>query len=104
MVKNLLTNGVLSRLVGSSIRAGFRRAYRQVQLNPEKDLRHVRRVYGLPIQNWQDIHRLDLDSLVLPAEKIIASSAQTAALEGMGLGIGGVTPPFPGTGVFAAVN
>jgi EcsC protein family len=104
MVKNLLTDGVLSRLVGSSIRAGFRRAYRQVQLNPEKYLRHVRRVYGLPIQNWQDIHRLDLDSLVLPAEKIIASSAQTAALEGMGLGIGGLATLLPDMSILAAIT
>jgi hypothetical protein len=104
MVKNLLTNGVLSRLVGSSIRAGFRRAYRQVQLNPEKYLRHVRRVYGLPIQNWHDIHRLDLDSLVLPAEKIIASSAQTAALEGMGLGIGGLATLLPDMSILAAIT
>ena len=104
MVKNLLTNGVLSRLVGSSIRAGFRRAYRQVQLNPEKYLRHVRRVYGLPIQNWQDIHRLNLDRLVLPAERIIASSAQMAALEGMGLGIGGLATLLPDMSILAAIT
>jgi hypothetical protein len=104
MAKNPLSTGVFSRLVRTSIRAGFRRAYRQVQLNPEKYLRHVRRVYGLPIQNWQDIHRLNLDRLVLPAERIIASSAQMAALEGMGLGLGGLTTLLPDMGILSAIT
>jgi hypothetical protein len=95
---------VLSRLVGSSVRAGLRQAYGQVQVNPEKYLSHVRRVYGLPIQNWQDICRLDGNMLALPAERIIASSAKTAALEGMGLGLGGLTTLIPDMGILSAIT
>jgi|ERR1700730_303779 hypothetical protein len=104
MRNNNPTLEVFSRLVGPAVRAGFRGAYDQVKINPEKYLRHVRRVYRLPIQNWQDIHRLDVDMLAVPAQKIIASSAKTAALEGMGLGMGGLTTLLPDMSILSAIT
>ncbi len=83
---------------------GFRRAYPRVQVNAEKFLHHARRAYNLPIETWGDIHSLDEEVLVPAAEKIIWSSARMAALEGMGLGIGGLATMLPDMGILAAIT
>src|ERR1700730_15488576 len=93
MRNNNPTLEVFSRLVGPAVRAGSRGAYDQVKINPAKYLRHVRR-----------IHRLDVDMLAVPAQKIIASSAKTAALEGMGLGMGGLTTLLPDMSILSAIT
>jgi len=94
----------LSRLLQSSVRGGLRRAYAQVQLDPKKYLRHVRRAYGLPIKSWQDVRLLDESLLNRTAARVVRSSARTAALEGMGLGIGGITTLVPDMGILSAIT
>lgn len=95
---------LLAKLVHSSVRVGFRTAYRQIQLDSDKYLAHVRRVYRLPIEKWQDVHRLDESVLDLAADRIIAASARAAALEGAGLGLGGVTTILPDMGILSAIT
>ncbi|MFZ3201640.1 MAG: EcsC family protein [Candidatus Acidiferrales bacterium] len=94
----------LSRLLQSSVRGGLRQAYFRVQLNPKKYLRHVRRAYGLPIKSWHDVHSLDESLLNRTAARVVRSSARTAALEGMGLGIGGITTLVPDMGILSAIT
>lgn len=95
---------VLSRAFQAAVRAGFRRTYPRVQVDAEKFLHHARRAYNLPIRSWRDIHNLD-DQMLLPvAEKIIGSSARMAALEGMGLGVGGLATMLPDMGILAAIT
>jgi hypothetical protein len=95
---------LLARLVHSSVQAGFRTAYRQVRLDSDKYLVHVRRVYRLPIESWQDVHHLADAVLRSPTERIIAASAKAAALEGMGLGIGGISTILPDMGILSAIT
>jgi hypothetical protein len=95
---------LLTKLLHSSVRAGFRTAYRQVRLDSDKYLIHVRRVYRLPIENWQDVHQLDEAVLRSPADRVIAASAKAAALEGMGLGIGGISTILPDMGILSAIT
>jgi len=95
---------LLAKLIHSSVRAGFRTAYRQVRLDSDKYLAHVRRVYRLPIESWRDTHHLDDAVLRSPAERIIAASSKTAALEGMGLGIGGISTILPDMGILSAIT
>jgi hypothetical protein len=94
----------MTRLIHSSVRAGFRTAYRQIQLDPDKYLVHVRRAYQLPIESWQDIHRLEESALRFPAERIIRASAKAAALEGLGFGIGGISTILPDMGILSAIT
>jgi hypothetical protein len=93
-----------SRLLQSAVRRGFRKAYPQVQVNPEKYLLDVRRSYNLPIESWKDVHLLDEQSLLPVAERIIISSARMAALEGLGLGVGGFVTVLPDMGILAAIT
>jgi hypothetical protein len=83
---------------------GFRQAYPRVEVNPEKYLENVRHLYGLPLQNWKDAHRLDERVLAPVSARIITSSARMAALEGMGFGVGGFATVLPDMGVLAAIT
>jgi hypothetical protein len=95
---------VVSRLFQSAVRMGFRRAYPRLEVNPEKYLENVRRVYGLPLEKWKDAHHLDERVIAPVSQKIIHSSARMAALEGMGFGIGGFATVLPDMGVLAAIT
>lgn len=94
----------LSHLFQSALRIGFRQAYPRVEVNPEKYLLNVRRMYGLPIESWKDVHRLDERVIEPVSARIIHSSARMAALEGLGFGLGGFATVVPDMGVLAALT
>jgi hypothetical protein len=94
----------ISRAVQSSVGIGFRRAYPRVRLDPDKYLHHIRRVYNLPIESWNDVHSLDEEALRPVSERVIWSASRLAALEGMGLGIGGLATLLPDMGMLAAIT
>ncbi len=75
-----------------------------MQLNPKKFLRQARRKYGLPIKSWRDVRLLDESLLHRAAGRVVRSSARTAALEGVGLGIGGFTTIVPDMGILSAIT
>src|ERR1700690_124840 len=95
---------LLSRALQGALRAGFRRSYSRVRVDPGKFLHHARRAYNLPIESWRDIHSLHEGRLEPAAAKIVGSSARMAALEGMGLGIGGLATMLPDMGILAAIT
>lgn len=96
--------GAFSQLFQSALRTGFRQAYPRVEVNPEKYLLNVRRIYGLPIENWKDARLLDERVLQPVSARIVASSARMAAFEGMGFGLGGLATVLPDMGVLAAIT
>lgn len=97
-------HSLISRAFQAALTIGFRRAYPRVQVDAEKFLHHARRAYNLPIESWRDIHGLDEEMVLPAAEKIIWSSARMAALEGMGLGFGGLATILPDMGILAAIT
>ena len=76
--------GLLPQLLESSVRAGFRRAYEQVQVDPARYLVQLRRTYRLPIQSWDEMLRLGEETLNPIAARVIKGATRTAALEGTG--------------------
>jgi hypothetical protein len=94
----------ISRLLQLSARNGFRQAYLQVRLNPEKYLRQVQRQSSLPITTWGDARYLSESILAPHANRIIVSSSRTAALEGLGLGMGGFSTLLPDMGILSAIT
>lgn len=96
--------GWLPRIVQASVLAGFQRAYPRVHVNPDEYLRHVRRTYGFPIRSWEEVHQLREEIVNPAAERIILSSARMAALEGMGLGVGGLATVLPDMGILSAIT
>ncbi|HUO36274.1 MAG TPA: EcsC family protein [Candidatus Acidoferrum sp.] len=92
------------RLLQSSTRAAFLRAYRQVQVDPKAYLNYVCRVHRLPIRSWNQMFLLGEDVITPIANDVISGSAKAAALEGAGLGIGGMLTLVPDAGVLAAIT
>ena len=94
----------LQNLLRDSARAGLRRAYEQVRVDPDRFLVKARRRYGLPIRRWSDLHMLDESVIAPAADHIVLSSSRTAALEGAGLGLSGILGTVPDMGILAAIT
>jgi hypothetical protein len=97
-------SGVMRQLLQSSVRAGLERAYYHVRVDPDKYLHHLRRAYGLRITSWTDMQHLDEDILHPHAERVISAAKKMAALEGMGLGMGGFLTLLPDMGILSAIT
>jgi len=95
---------MLPDLLEKALRSGFRRAYFHVQVDPERYLRHVRRAYGLPVKSWSDMQGMDESALNPIAQRVITSAKRTAALEGTGLGFGGLLTILPDMGILSAIT
>src|SRR5208282_4408588 len=96
--------GLLPQLLESSVRAGFRRAYEQVQVDPARYLVQLRRTHRLSIQSWDEMLRLGEDTLNPIAARVIKGATRTAALEGTGLGFGGLLTIVPDMGILSAIT
>ena len=94
----------LLRFLQLSARNGFKRAYLQVRLDPEKYREQVRRRTSLPLKTWEDARYLDERVLAPHANRIISQASRTAALEGLGLGVGGFSTLIPDMGLLSAIT
>ncbi|MGC2418963.1 MAG: EcsC family protein [Candidatus Acidiferrales bacterium] len=94
----------VTQVLSSSAQAGFRRAYQQVRIDEAKYLRHVQRAHRLPIQNWREMFYLGPQVIDPIATRTISSASKMAALEGMGLGLGGFLTVVPDMGILAAIT
>jgi uncharacterized protein (DUF697 family) len=95
---------VLARLLQSGLRKGLTRAYHGVQLDPAKYLETMRRAHRLPISTWSDMFRVEEDVVKHHADRIIRSASRAAALEGTGLGLGGMLTILPDAGILSAIT
>jgi len=95
---------MLPDILQAALRAGFRRAYVHVQVDPARYLEHVRRVYRLPIRSWSEMLGVAEETLNPIAERVIRSAKRTAALEGTGLGFGGLLTILPDMGILSAIT
>lgn len=103
MAKKIIS-GLSYELLRSSVGSGLNRAYRQVRVDPDKYMRHLRRAHRLPIAAWEDAIHISPGVLRPHADKIIRGSARAAALEGMGLGFGGIFTAVPDMGILSAIT
>ncbi len=88
----------------SGLRRGLTRAYHGVQLDPQKYLEQMRRAHRLPISTWSDMFRLDERVVKHHADRIIRSASRMAAIEGTGLGLGGLMTILPDAGILSAIT
>jgi hypothetical protein len=90
-------------LLVPAFRAGMS-AYRQVSVDPQKYLRHLRKKHLLPVSRWDDMFLFSGEELRPHAQRIISSSTRAAAFEGAGLGFGGVATLAPDMGILSAIT
>jgi hypothetical protein len=94
----------LRRRVESALTRGLTRAYETVRVDPEKFLLQLRIAYRVPISGYHGVYSLDVRELDIVSESIIRSGMKIAALEGAGLGLGGLITIVPDLGILSAIT
>lgn len=95
---------IVSSIFQASLRAGFRRAYHGLEVDPHKYLHKFRKANRLPIQTWSDMFNIDEAEVNRHANRVIRSATRAAALEGAGLGLGGMLTILPDAGILSAIT
>jgi uncharacterized protein (DUF697 family) len=86
------------------LRRGFQHAYETVRVNPSRYLLQLRAAYGLPISTYQGVYSVDVQALDDVARGIIRSGMKVAAIEGAGLGLGGIITIVPDLSILAGIT
>ena len=86
------------------MRRGFERAYQTVKVNPDKFLLQLRAAYGLPISTFQGMYSVEMNLLDDVAGRIIQGGMKVAAIEGAGLGLGGIVTIVPDLSILAGIT
>jgi hypothetical protein len=94
----------LRRRAEAGLRRGFERAYLAVKVNPDKFLLQVRAAYGLPVSSFQWLYTVDVGLVDDVAAQIIAGGMKVAAIEGAGLGLGGIVTIVPDLSILAGIT
>lgn len=93
-----------SEALRSSIEASATKAYRHIRVDPSAYLRHAQKSLRLPIQKWDDVFDLGAHNVRPHADSVIRASSKAAALEGMGLGLGGLITVVPDLGFLSSIT
>ncbi len=102
MAKESISEWVLGRMRGA-IERGLTSAYANVRVHPEKYLSHLRRAHNLPISSFREVYTLPVATLDGIADQTIRAASKFAALEGAGLGVGGLFTAVPDIGILSAI-
>jgi hypothetical protein len=94
----------LRRRVETALMSGFTRAYATVRVDPEKFLLQLRTAYRVPISGYHGVFSLEMGELDSVADSIIRSGMKVAAIEGAGLGLGGLMTIVPDLGILSAIT
>jgi uncharacterized protein (DUF697 family) len=94
----------LLRRAEDSLRRGFQRAYDTVRVDPQHYLRHLQGAHRLPVSSFQGMFALPVEQLDALAAQTVRAGMKMAALEGAGLGLGGIFTLVPDLGILAAIT
>jgi hypothetical protein len=94
----------LRRHAEDALRTGLTRAYETVRVHPGRFLLQLRAAYGLPITTFQGLYSVDLAHLENVADSIVRSGMKVAAVEGAGLGLGGIATIVPDLSILAGIT
>ena len=75
-----------------------------MKVDPEKFLLQLRAAYGLPISSFQGLYSVELRLLDDVAARIIEGGMKVAAIEGAGLGLGGILTLVPDLSILGAIT
>lgn len=94
----------LRRRVETAMVKGLTRAYSSVRVDPQKFLLQLRAAYRVPISGYHGTFSLEISELDIVAESIIRGGMKVAAVEGAGLGLGGLITIVPDLGILSAIT
>lgn len=96
--------GWLRLRVEDAVRRGFTEAYETVRVDPEKYLLKLRVAYGVPVTSYAGMFSVPLEELDNVAVDVVRAGMKMAAVEGAGLGLGGMLTMVPDLGILAAIT
>src|SRR5438270_9136674 len=94
----------LRERVETALTKGLNRAYTTVRVDPDKFLLQLRAAYRVPISGYHGVFSLEIHELDIVADSIIRSGMKVAAIEGAGLGLGGLITIVPDLGILSAIT
>ncbi len=94
----------LRRRIKDGLHRGFQHAYETVKVDPSRFLLQLRAAYGLPITNLQGVYSVEIARLDDLATRFIRSGMKVAAVEGAGLGLGGMLTIVPDLSILAGIT
>src|SRR6266700_3171860 len=94
----------LVRRVETGLIKGLTRAYSTVRVDPAKFLLQLRAGYRMPISGYHGVYSLEIGEVDAVADSIIRSGMKVAAIEGAGLGLGGLITIVPDLGILSAIT
>jgi hypothetical protein len=94
----------LRRRVETALVGGFTRAYSTVRVDPAKFLLQLRAAYRVPISGYHGVYSLEIGEVDAVADSIIRGGMKVAAIEGAGLGLGGLITIVPDLGILSAIT
>jgi EcsC protein family len=90
--------------VENAVKGGLTQAYETVKVDPEKFLMQLRVAYGLPIGTLHGLYSVDINHIEDVADSVIHSGMRVAAVEGAGMGLGGVLTLVPDLSILAGIT
>jgi EcsC family protein len=97
-------NSWLLRRAEDALRRGFERAYESVRVDPQHYLFHLQAAHRVPVSSFQGMFSLPVEQLDALAAGTIRAGMKIAALEGAGLGLGGLLTLVPDLGILSVVT
>jgi hypothetical protein len=94
----------LRNRVELAVRRGLTEAYDTVKVDPEKYLLKLRIAYGVPVTSYAGMFSVPVEELDNVALDAIRAGMKMAAVEGAGLGVGGMLTMVPDLGILAAIT
>jgi hypothetical protein len=94
----------IRRRVENAVRTAFTKAYHTIKVDPEHYLQHLRMTYDLPALTYDGVYSVNPDLLDQIAEDTIRAHMRIAAVEGAGLGMGGLLTILPDLGILAGIT
>jgi EcsC protein family len=92
------------RQVEHALARGLTGTYQTVRVDPEKFLLQLRLAYRMPISGYHGIFCLEMSEVDNVAESIVRNGMRVAAVEGAGLGMGGLLTIVPDLGILSAIT
>ena len=83
---------------------GLTRAYSTVRVDPQRFLLQLRAAYRMPISGYHGVYSLEIGEVDAVADSVIRSGMKVAAVEGAGLGLGGLITIVPDLGILSAIT
>ena len=94
----------LRRRIEAGMARGLTRAYSTVRVDPDRFLLQLRAGYRMPISGYHGVYSLEIGEIDAVADSVIRSGMKVAAVEGAGLGLGGLITIVPDLGILSAIT